>query len=116
MAICRLQTKSIYHHYHQDQLYHHDHQDVSAVRLQLDDWQTKFDIETLGEEDLEEVEVDEVPFSSTFSAAAGATELLRGWKVAQKLALLALSDVGERGIGSRGHALAVGPSHCDYSL
>ena len=58
----------------------------------------------------------EVPFSSTFSAAAGATELLRGWKVAQKLALLALSDVGERGIGSRGHALAVGPSHCDYSL
>jgi hypothetical protein len=50
----------------------------------------------------------EVPFSSTFSAAAGATELLRGWKVAQKLALLALSDVGDRGIGSRGHALAVG--------
>ena len=58
----------------------------------------------------------EVPFSSTFSAAAGATELLRGWKVAQKLALLALSEVGGRGIGSRGHALAVGPSHCDYSL
>jgi hypothetical protein len=58
----------------------------------------------------------EVPFSSTFSAAAVATELLRGWKVAQKLALLALSDVGERGIGSRGHALAVGPSHSDYSL
>ena len=55
----------------------------------------------------------EVPFSSTFSAAAGATELLRGWKVAQKLALLALSDVGERGIGSRGHALAVGPSLCE---
>jgi hypothetical protein len=57
-----------------------------------------------------------VPFSSTFSAAAGATELLRGWKVPQKLALLALSDVGERGIVSRGHALTVGPSNCDYSL
>jgi hypothetical protein len=51
-----------------------------------------------------------------FSAAADATELLRRWKVAQQLALLAFSDVGERGIGSRGHALAVGPSHCDYSL
>jgi hypothetical protein len=55
----------------------------------------------------------EVPFSSTFSAAAGATELLRGWKVAQKLALLAFSDVGERAIGSRGHALAVGPLLCE---
>jgi hypothetical protein len=42
----------------------------------------------------------EMPFSSTFSAAAGATELLRGWKVAQKLALLALSNVAERDIGS----------------
>ena len=58
----------------------------------------------------------EMPFSSTFSAAAGATELLRGWNVAQKLALPALSNVAERGIGSRGHALAMGPSHCDYWL
>ena len=62
----------------------------------------------------------EMPFSSTFSAAAGVTELLRGWKVAQKLALLELSNVAERGIGSRGHVLAVGPSHClgnfDYVL
>jgi hypothetical protein len=56
------------------------------------------------------------PFSSTFSAAAGATELLRGWKVAPKIALFALSNVAERGIGSRGHALAMGPSHCDYWL
>ena len=55
-------------------------------------------------------------FSSTFSAAAGATELLRGWKVAPKIALFALSNVAERGIGSRGHALAMGPSHCDYWL
>ena len=55
----------------------------------------------------------EMHFSSMFSAAAGATELLRGWKVAQKLALLALSDVAERGIGSRGHSLlAVGPWQC----
>ena len=46
----------------------------------------------------------EMPFSSTFSAAAGATELL---------ALLAFYNVAEQGIGSRGHALAVGPSHCD---
>ena len=58
----------------------------------------------------------EMPFSSTFSAAAGATELLRGWKVAQKISLLAFSNVAEQGIGSRGHALAVGPSHCDYGL
>ena len=55
-----------------------------------------------------------MPFSSTFSAAAGATELLRGYKVAQKISLLAFSNVAEQGIGSRGHALAVGPSHCDY--
>jgi hypothetical protein len=41
------------------------------------------------------------PFSSTFSAAAGATELLLGWKVAPKIALFALSNVAERGIGSR---------------
>ena len=26
------------------------------------------------------------------------------------------SNVAEQGIGSRGHALAVGPSHCDYWL
>ena len=58
----------------------------------------------------------EMPFSSTFSAAAGATELLRGYKVAQKISLLAFSNVAEQGIGSRGHALAVGPSHCDYWL
>ena len=58
----------------------------------------------------------EMPFSSTFSAAAGATELLRGLKVAPKIALFALSNVAERGIGSRGHALAMGPSHCDYWL
>ena len=44
----------------------------------------------------------EMPFSITFSAAAGVTELLRGWDVAQKLARLALSNVAERGIGSRG--------------
>ena len=44
----------------------------------------------------------EMPFSSTFSAAAGVTELLRGWDVAQRLARLALSNVAERGIGSRG--------------
>ena len=31
----------------------------------------------------------ELLFSSTFSAAAGATELMRGWKVAQKIAMLA---------------------------
>jgi hypothetical protein len=43
-----------------------------------------------------------MPFSSTFSAAAGVTELLRGWDVAQRLARLALSNVAERGIGSRG--------------
>ncbi len=45
----------------------------------------------------------EMPFSSTFSAAAGVTELLRGWDVAQRLARLALSNVAERGMGSRGH-------------
>ena len=44
----------------------------------------------------------EMPFSSTFSAAAGVTELLRGWDVAQRLARLALSHVAERGMGSRG--------------
>ena len=33
----------------------------------------------------------EMSFSSTFSTAVGATELLRGWNVAQKLARLALS-------------------------
>jgi hypothetical protein len=54
----------------------------------------------------------EMSFSSTFSAAVGATELLRGWNVAHKLARLAISNVAERGIGSRGHALAVGPSQC----
>jgi hypothetical protein len=58
----------------------------------------------------------ELLFSSTFSAAAGATELMRGWRVAQKIALLALSNVAERGIDSRGHALAMGPSPCDYWL
>ena len=42
----------------------------------------------------------EMPFSSTFSAAAGVTELLRGWDVAQRLARLALSNVAERGMGS----------------
>ncbi len=51
----------------------------------------------------------EMPLSSTFSAAAGATELLRGYKVAQKISLLTFSNVAEQGIGSRGHALAVGP-------
>ena len=58
----------------------------------------------------------ELLFSSTFSAAAGATGLMRGWKVAQKIAMLALSNVVERGIDSRGHALVMGPSHCDYWL
>jgi len=65
------------------------------------------------------------PISSTFSAAAGATELLRGWKVAPKIALFALSNVAERGIGSlRTFALAMGPSiicsnslgNCNYVL
>jgi hypothetical protein len=51
----------------------------------------------------------EMSFSRTSSAAAGATELLRGWKVDQMIALLALSDVLERGIGSRGHALGDPP-------
>ena len=43
------------------------------------------------------------PFLSTSSAAAGDdTGLLWGWKVVQKIALLALSNVAdsERGIGS----------------
>ena len=44
----------------------------------------------------------EMPFSSTFSAAAGVTELLRGWDVAQRLARLALSNVAEWDIDSRG--------------
>ena len=35
---------------------------------------------------------------------------------AQKIALLALSNVAERGIGIRGHALAMGPSHCDNGM
>jgi hypothetical protein len=47
----------------------------------------------------------EMPFSSTFSAAAGDTELLRGWKVAQKIEPLAPSSVAGRGIGSRGDVL-----------
>ncbi len=41
----------------------------------------------------------EIPFSSTLPAAAVAT-LLRGWKLAQVLALLSLSNVPGRGIGS----------------
>jgi hypothetical protein len=41
---------------------------------------------------------------------------LRGCKVAQVLALLSLSSVPGRGSGSRGHALTVGLSHCDYFL
>ena len=53
--------------------------------------------------------VTEVPFASRFSAAAGATELLRGWKVAQKIAQLEFSNVAERGIGSRGHACLWSP-------
>jgi hypothetical protein len=44
----------------------------------------------------------EMPFSSTFSAFAGATQM-QGWKVAQELALFALFKVAGRGIGSRGH-------------
>ena len=55
------------------------------------------------------MEVDEVPFSSTFSAAAGATEQLRGWKVAQKLALLAVSDVGERALAAEDMRWLWGP-------
>jgi hypothetical protein len=42
--------------------------------------------------------------------------VVRGLKVAQKLALLVPPNVAERGIGSRGHALAMGPSHCDYAF
>ena len=53
--------------------------------------------------------VTEVPFASRFSAAAGDTELLRGWKVAQKIAQLEFSNVAERGIGSRGHACLWSP-------
>jgi hypothetical protein len=30
--------------------------------------------------------------------------------------MLALSNVAERGIDSRGHALVMGPSHSDYWL
>ena len=41
-----------------------------------------------------------MPFSSTLSAAVGATELLRGWNVAHKLARLALSNVADQGIGA----------------
>ena len=41
----------------------------------------------------------EMSLSSTFSTAVGATELMRGWNVAEKLARLALSNVAERGIG-----------------
>jgi hypothetical protein len=37
----------------------------------------------------------EMPFSSTFSSDAGATELLRDYKVAQKIALLAFSNVAQ---------------------
>jgi hypothetical protein len=39
---------------------------------------------------------------------------MRGWKVAQKLVLPVLSNVAVRVVGSQGHVLAVGPSHCDY--
>ena len=40
--------------------------------------------------------------SASFAAAAGATERLRGCKVARsKIALLALSNFAERGVGSR---------------
>ena len=46
------------------------------------------------------------PFQHFRARFPGAIELLRGWKVAQKIALFALSNVAERGIGSRGHALA----------
>ena len=34
----------------------------------------------------------------------------------RKDCMLALSNVAERGIDSRGHALVMGPSHCDYWL
>jgi hypothetical protein len=37
-------------------------------------------------------------------------------KNGEKIAMLALSNVAERGIDSRGHALVMGPSHCDYWL
>ena len=67
----------------------------------------------------------DMPLSSTFSAAADATELMRSWKVDKQIALLALSNVAERGIGSRGaghwqprtmpHSVGYeAPSHCDY--
>ena len=42
----------------------------------------------------------EMRFSSTFSAAAGATELLWGWKVAQKLTLLVLSNIASEALAA----------------
>ena len=58
----------------------------------------------------------EMPFSSTFSAAGGDTELMWGWKVAEKIALLVFSNVADRGIDILRHVLAMGPSHRDYRL
>jgi hypothetical protein len=37
----------------------------------------------------------EMPFNSTFSATAGATELMRDWEVAQKIALIVFSNVAD---------------------
>ena len=37
-------------------------------------------------------------------------------KNGEKIAMLPLSNVAERGIDSRGHALVMGPSHSDYWL
>ncbi len=37
----------------------------------------------------------EMPFNSTFSATAGDTELMRGWEVAQKIALIVFSNVAD---------------------
>jgi len=45
--------------------------------------------------------VTEVPFASRFSAAAGATELLLGWKVAQKIAQLAFPSNGRPPLSRR---------------
>ncbi len=58
----------------------------------------------------------EMPFSSTLTAAAGATERLRGCTLSRKIALLALSIYVHRGVGRRRLALALGPSHCDCVL
>jgi hypothetical protein len=67
-----------------------------------------------------------MPFSSTFSTAARATELLRGWKVANNIALIAFSHTAERGMAAEDMRWLWGPrtviigsnsqGNCDYVL